>query len=39
MDLDKEVLIGEEMWDKLGGSGTYEELLDIIEEIRKKIEK
>lgn len=39
MDLDKEVLIGEEMWDKLGGHGTYEELLKIIEEIREELRK
>jgi len=36
MDLEKEVLIGEEMWNKLGGEGTYEELLSIIEEVRKE---
>ena len=36
MDMDKEVLIGEEMWDKLGGSGTFDELLDIIEEVARK---
>lgn len=39
MDLDSEVLIGEEMWDKLGGRGTYDELLSIIEEVEKSISK
>lgn len=33
MDLDKEVLIGSETWDLIGGAGTYDELLKIIEEI------
>jgi hypothetical protein len=39
MDLEKEVLIGEDMWNKLGGKGTYEELLNIIEEVNKSISK
>ncbi|MEX2707170.1 MAG: TdeIII family type II restriction endonuclease [Candidatus Freyrarchaeum guaymaensis] len=39
MDMDREVLIGEEMWDKLGGRGTYEELLEIAEEARKIIRR
>jgi len=34
MDMNEEVLIGEDMWNKLGGEGTYDELLRIIEEIR-----
>nr|MDO8082130.1 TdeIII family type II restriction endonuclease [Candidatus Freyarchaeota archaeon] len=37
MDLDREVLMGEEMWNKIGGSGTYEELLEIAEEAKKVI--
>jgi hypothetical protein len=36
MDLEKEVLIGEDMWNKLGGKGTYDELLSVIEEIKIK---
>jgi hypothetical protein len=39
MDLDSEVLIGEEMWNKVGGKGTYDELLSIIEEVRKSVSK
>ncbi|MEM2146511.1 MAG: TdeIII family type II restriction endonuclease, partial [Candidatus Jordarchaeaceae archaeon] len=39
MDLDKEVLMGEEMWDKIGGVGTYEELLEIAVEAKKAISK
>ena len=35
MDLEKEVLIGQEMWNKIGGKGTYEELLEIIDEVAK----
>lgn len=34
LDIDKEVLIGEEMWDYLGGKGTYNEILSIVEEVR-----
>ena len=33
MDMEKEVLIGSELWDYIGGAGTYDELLTIIEEI------
>ena len=39
MDMHKEVSIGEEMWDKLGGEGTYNELLGIIEEARREIKR
>lgn len=34
MDMEKEVLIGEEFWNKIGGTGAYEELLEIIAEVR-----
>jgi len=34
MDLEEEALIGEDMWNKLGGEGTYDELLSIIEEVK-----
>jgi type II restriction enzyme len=37
LDIDKEVLIGKEMWNKLGGEGTYEEILDIIEEVKEEL--
>lgn len=33
MDMDTEVLMGAELWDYIGGPGTYDELLTIIEEI------
>ena len=33
MDMDQEVLIGSELWDHIGGPGTYNELLEIIAEI------
>jgi hypothetical protein len=36
MDLEAEVLMGEEFWDKIGGKGTYSELLDVIAEVKKK---
>jgi hypothetical protein len=38
-DADKEVLIGEEMWDKIGGPGTFNELLKIIHEVREEVNK
>ena len=37
MDMNEEVLIGEDLWNKLGGKGTYDELLRIIEEVREEI--
>lgn len=36
MDLDNEVLIGKEFWDLIGGKGTYEEILDIYQEIGRE---
>lgn len=36
MDLKAEVLMGEEFWDKIGSKGTYDELLDVIAEVKKK---
>lgn len=39
MDLDAEVLIGEEFWDKIGGRGTYMQLLDVIEEVKRETAK
>jgi len=37
MDMDNEVLIGEEMWDKIGGRGTYDEILEVIEEVKEEL--
>jgi len=37
MDMNEEVLIEEDLWNKLGGKGTYDELLRIIEEVREEI--
>jgi len=31
-DLKKEILVAEELWDFLGGGGTYQDLLDCFEE-------
>jgi hypothetical protein len=43
MRLDPCVLIGEELWDQIGGNGTYKELLEIFEEVgaefKAKIQK
>jgi hypothetical protein len=32
MDMEEEVLMGIEMWDKLGGQGTYDELIKVVDE-------
>ena len=33
MDMEREVLIGSEFWNYIGGLGTYNEILEIIAEI------
>lgn len=38
-DFDNEVLLGEEMWDKLGGEGTFAELLNLLEELKDGVKK
>jgi hypothetical protein len=38
-DVNKEVLIGKEMWDKIGGPGAFNELLKIIDEVREEVGK
>ena len=37
MDMERQVLIGEELWDTIGGPGTYRELLNIIDTVRGKL--
>ncbi|MEM3423147.1 MAG: TdeIII family type II restriction endonuclease [Nitrososphaeria archaeon] len=37
MDMEKEVLIGEEMWDKIGGKGTFDKLLEILDEVKREL--
>jgi hypothetical protein len=39
MDMQAEVLMGEEFWDEIGGSGTFAELLEIIEDVGNEIRK
>lgn len=39
MDMEREVLIGEEFWDKIGGPGTYNELLEILTMAQKMARK
>jgi predicted Rossmann-fold nucleotide-binding protein len=39
MDMEREVLIGEEFWDKIGGPGTYNELLEILTMAQKMVRK
>lgn len=39
MDMHRQVLIGEELWDKLGGQGTFQAIVEIIQEVRKDLEK
>lgn len=36
LDVNNEVLIGQEMWDYLGGPGTYEHILQIVKEISRE---
>jgi hypothetical protein len=36
MDMEKEVLLGKEMWDLIGGEGAYEETLKIINQVSDK---
>lgn len=36
MDIEKQVLIGPEFWELIGGPGTYEELLKIYKEVGKE---
>ncbi|MBI4199155.1 MAG: TdeIII family type II restriction endonuclease [Chloroflexi bacterium] len=37
MDMDAQVLLGQELWDHIGGDGTYDELLAIIEEVKDSL--
>lgn len=37
MDIETEVLMGEEFWDMIGCKGTYAELIDVIQEVKKLI--
>jgi hypothetical protein len=39
MDMQAEVLMGEEFWDEIGGSGTFAELLEIIEDVGNEIRR
>ena len=36
LDMEQQVLIGEEFWDLIGGQGTYDELLDIYREVGRE---
>jgi hypothetical protein len=36
MDLEDEVLLGKEFWDLVGGHGTYEEILEIYQEVGRE---
>jgi hypothetical protein len=37
MDMNHQVLIAEEFWDRIGSTGTYEELLQILAEIKQEM--
>ncbi len=39
MDLESEVLMGVELWDKIGGEGTFSELLGLIDVVGEEIQK
>ncbi|RLE90450.1 MAG: hypothetical protein DRN04_15070, partial [Thermoprotei archaeon] len=36
-DLDREVLFGKDLWDFIGGPGTYDELVAIAEEVSREV--
>lgn len=37
MDMDNEVLMGAELWDHIGGTGTFDEMIPILEKARKEV--
>jgi Type II restriction endonuclease, TdeIII len=37
MDMGKQLLIGEELWDKIGGAGTFRAIVEIIQDVRKDL--
>ena len=37
MDMDAQVLMGDELWDYLGGPNTYTDLLKIIDQVREEL--
>ena len=37
MDMERQVLMGSELWDMIGGEGTYAELLEIIEDVHRHL--
>ena len=37
-DYGKELLVGDQFWDFLGGDGTYEDLLEVFEEVGRKLQ-
>ncbi len=39
MDMSHEVLLGEELWDTIGGPGTYDEILEIMKKAEQHIRK
>ena len=39
MDMENQVLIGQEMWDMLGGAGAFDELLEIIDDVHRSLPK
>ena len=39
MDMERQVLIGSEMWDLIGGLGAFDELLEIIDDVHQHIPK
>ena len=37
MDMDAQVLMGQETWDLIGGQGTFAELLEIIDDVHRRL--
>jgi len=38
MDMEHQVIMAEEFWDKIGGTGTYAEILSILNEVRQVVQ-
>ena len=37
MDMDSQVLIGDELWNMIGGPGAYLDLLEIVEDVHRHL--
>lgn len=37
IDMDNEVLMGAELWDYIGGTGTFDQMIPILEDVRREV--